>query len=80
LFRPHEEKSWSYQLPANSDIVTDRACSKSYIAIQKDDVKAKVVSDIREILDKGEDKVWIDEAQGIFEYPYKTILVVAERK
>jgi len=79
-FKPHEEKVWSYQLPANSEIVTDRACSKSYIAIQKDDVKAKVVNDIRQILDKGEDKVWIDEAQGIFEYPYKTILVVAERK
>jgi hypothetical protein len=80
LFRPHEEKIWSYQLPANAEIVIERACSKSYIAVQGDVMKARVVSDIKEILDKGEDKVWIDESQGIFEYPYQTLLVVAERK
>jgi hypothetical protein len=80
FFKPHEEQVWSYQAVANAEIVTDRACSKSYIAILSDDSKAKVVHDIKTILDRGDDKVWTDQSRGLFEYPYKTWVVVAERK
>lgn len=79
-FNPPEEKTWNYKLHANKEIVVDRASSKSYVAILPDDQKAKVQQDIREVVDQGHDKVWVDEAQGLFEYPYKTWVVIARKR
>jgi hypothetical protein len=39
-----------------------------------------VKEDLATILKKGDGKVWINESEGIFEYPYKTDVVVARRK
>lgn len=57
----------------------NRAFSKSYITVLPDDEKAKVKSELTSVIERGEGKVWTDENQGIFEYPYKTFLVIAER-
>lgn len=73
------EKDWSYTLPGTIDIVLDRASSKSYVAILPEDEKTKVREDVRTIVERGEDKVWTDEAQGVFEYPYKTYVVIAHK-
>ena len=80
LFHPHEETIFSYTLPATLDIVADRVCSKSYVAVQPEDEKQKVRQTVKNILDTGHDKVWIDEKEGIFEYPYKTYVVAMRRK
>lgn len=80
LFAAPEENQWPYDLPATVDIVVDRASSKSYISILPDAEKAKVQADLREIVNKGEDKVWIDEAKGEFKYPYRTYVVVSRKK
>lgn len=80
FFQPPEEKEWIYHLPGTLDIVTNRALSKSYIAVLSDEGKRSVVNDIKEIIERGEDKVWIDEKQGIFEYPYRTYVVIAQKK
>jgi hypothetical protein len=58
------------------DIVTNRAMSKSYIAVQPKDIKTRIKDDIKNIVECGDDKRWIDEDQGFFEYPYQTLLVV----
>ncbi|KAJ6630847.1 S-adenosyl-L-methionine-dependent methyltransferase [Mycena sp. CBHHK59/15] len=79
-FEPPQEKTWSAPLPATHDIVVDRACSKSYIAILPDEEKAKVRVDLEVVVEKGEGKVWINESEGTFEYPYKTYLVIAQKK
>ncbi|KAJ7769023.1 S-adenosyl-L-methionine-dependent methyltransferase [Mycena olivaceomarginata] len=79
-FEAPEEKSWSIPLPASADIVVDRVRSKSYIALLPDEEKAIVKEDLATILKKGDGKVWINESEGIFEYPYKTDVVVARRK
>ncbi|KAI0725147.1 S-adenosyl-L-methionine-dependent methyltransferase [Fomitopsis betulina] len=79
-FEPHEEQTWNYTLPGTRDIVVNRALSKSYIAVLPLDEKEKVVQDIDEILLKGEGKKWTDESQGIFEYPYGTVLVTCKKK
>lgn len=79
-FQPPQEKTWSYSLPATLDIVVNRACSKSYIAILPEDEKANVKDDIKTIVEKGDDKVWLDESQSIFEYPYKCFVVIADKR
>ncbi|KAJ6481287.1 S-adenosyl-L-methionine-dependent methyltransferase [Mycena vitilis] len=79
-FEPAEEKTWTARLPATLEIVLDRASSKSYMAILPDDEKAKVRDELAAIVERGEDKVWQDEKAGIFEYPYKSEVVIARRK
>lgn len=54
--------------------VQDRVLSKSYIAIVSQEEKAALMSRIAEILDQ-EDKKWIDQSRGTFEYPYKTTVI-----
>ncbi|KAI0256831.1 S-adenosyl-L-methionine-dependent methyltransferase [Lactifluus subvellereus] len=80
LFQPHQERSWSYSLMSSLEIVTDRAMSKSYIAVQPEDIKTTIKADIKEIIDRGDGRRWIDEDKGFFEYPYKTLVVVFHRK
>jgi len=80
VFEPPQEQRWSAPLPATLDIVVDRACSKSYMAILPDDEKVKVREDLAAIVKKGDDKVWINESEGVFEYPYSTDVVIARRK
>ena len=70
FFKEPVEKTWSVVFPATADIAVNRACSKSYIAVLEEDEKSKVVNDVQKIVARGEDRVWIDEGAGIFEYPY----------
>ncbi|KAH7889226.1 S-adenosyl-L-methionine-dependent methyltransferase [Phlebopus sp. FC_14] len=79
-FKEPEENSYSYHLPASEDTCVNRALSKSYISVLEQDEKDKVVHDIRDILARGDGKVWIDESRGIFQYPYKTLVVVSRKK
>ncbi|KAI0273766.1 S-adenosyl-L-methionine-dependent methyltransferase [Gloeopeniophorella convolvens] len=80
LFQPPKEQTWSYSLVGSLEIVTDRVMSKSYIAVQPDDVKTQIKASVKEIIDRGDDRKWIAEDKGIFEYPYKTLAVVLRRK
>ena len=79
-FNPPEEKTWSYTVHANKELVVDRVSSRSYFAILPDDKKSKVQQEIRKLVEQGHDKVWVDEAQGLFEYPYKTCIVIAHKR
>ncbi|KAA1471133.1 S-adenosyl-L-methionine-dependent methyltransferase [Dentipellis sp. KUC8613] len=80
LFEPPVEKVWDYLLPGTLEIVTNRAFSRSYVAIQTDDVKAKIKTDIQAIVERGDGKKWIDEANGVFEHPHKTYVVIMNKK
>lgn len=80
LFQPNDEKEFAYILPATADIVADRVCSKSYIAIESEETQAQVRGWVKDILKKGNGLVWIDEKEGVFEYPYKTYVVALKRK
>ncbi|KAH7921739.1 S-adenosyl-L-methionine-dependent methyltransferase [Leucogyrophana mollusca] len=79
-FEAQVETTYTYHLLGSVPIVTDRAQSKSYIAVLPADEKTKVVEDIKDILAKGEGLTWIDKEKGEFEYPYKTLVVVSKRK
>ncbi|KAI0035092.1 S-adenosyl-L-methionine-dependent methyltransferase [Vararia minispora EC-137] len=74
-----QEEIFAYTLEGSLEIVTDRVQSKSYITMLEQNEKAKVIEQIREIIERGDGKKWIDEGKGIFEYPYKTLVVIAKR-
>lgn len=79
-FLPPSENTWSYVLHATVDTVLDRAATKSYIAVLPEDEKLQVQSFLKAVVEKGDDKIWIDETKGIFQYPYKCFVVVSQKK
>lgn len=80
FFTAAEENSWDYNIPGTVDIVVDRALSKSYTVVLPDAEKKSITEDIKGYLQNDKGKVWIDESQGLFEYPYKTLVVTATKK
>lgn len=80
LFQPPAEEVFEYNLIGTTDIVVNRAFSKSFITMLPVDEKAKVENKIKEIVERGDGRKWVDESQGVFEYPYKCWVVIAKRK
>ncbi|KAK9894302.1 S-adenosyl-L-methionine-dependent methyltransferase [Cystobasidium minutum MCA 4210] len=80
-----EPEQFDYHLshPTTVQGVVDRVWSKSYITAQSKEEQDKIAAGIKEILSKqddGGDKKWIDEKEGVFEYPYETNLFIMKRK
>ena len=48
--------------------------------ILPDDVKASIREEIKDIIHRGDGLKWSDEAQGIFEYPYRARAVISRKK
>jgi len=80
FFEPPKEESWSYHITGSKESAVDRASSKSYIAVLPDNEKKEVQDKIRKIVDEDTSKVWINESEGTFEYPYKSYVVVCHKK
>lgn len=62
-------------IPTTVQGVKNRVLSKSYISIRTDQQKQELQSKIDELFAQGDDKIgrrWIDEKEGVFEYPYVT--------
>lgn len=68
-----------YIIPGTVEGVVARALSKSYISVLHDDEKKEVVDTLRRILET-EQKTWISEEEGVFEYPYETTVVTVHRE
>ncbi|KAK0210951.1 S-adenosyl-L-methionine-dependent methyltransferase [Desarmillaria ectypa] len=68
-FQSPVEKTWAFTLPCDVSLGNLPA-----------NVKSKVLDEIKTIVQRGEDKVWIKENEGTFEYPYQTVLVIAQKK
>jgi len=75
-FHPQEELSWVRVIPTTREGVVDRVLSKSYITQLSENDRIRLREEIRNYLDEETSKVWIDKENGVFEYPYKTFLVV----
>jgi hypothetical protein len=61
-------------IPTTTKGVQDRVLSKSYITILSEEDKGRLCMEIEALLEE-ENKVWIDESSGIFQYPYKTTVI-----
>lgn len=79
-FEPQLEQVWDRIIPTTIQGVLDRVCSKSYITQLSDKEKNQLRENTQKCLTEDKSKVWMDEAQGIFEYPYKTFLVTMNKK
>ncbi|KAG6334831.1 hypothetical protein ID866_4253 [Astraeus odoratus] len=74
-FHEPEEKVWDYHVVTTEQLAIDRALSKSYISVLPPEQKASVVSELIAIMARGDDRVWVDQSRGMFEYPYQTLVV-----
>lgn len=79
-FEPPEELTFTHIVTGSLQGVIDRAHSKSYIAIRPEETRMQISKDLKEIVERGDGKVWIDEKQGTFEYPYINTAIVMRKK
>jgi hypothetical protein len=78
-FKAPKEQIWNRAIPTTEEGVCNRVFTKSYAAVLGDEEKAVLKDKLRSVLRLGEDRVWVDEANGVFEYPYKTRLIVMHK-
>jgi hypothetical protein len=78
-FKAPQEQVWCRVIPTTEEGVYGRVFSKSYTTVLRDEEKAVLKEKLRSILQLGEGRVWIDEANGVLEYPYKTRLIVMHK-
>lgn len=76
---PIDKEGWPFSLPAMVELAIERAMSKSPLAVQNDEGKKKAEGVLKEILKRGDGLKWIEET-GVFEYPYRTEVVVLRQK
>ena len=79
FFGTAEETKWKYILPVTTEGVIARTLSKSYISALPEGERKEVADSLRNILET-EQKTWINEEGGVFEYPYETTVVTIRRK
>lgn len=60
--------------------VTGYMLSASWIAVQPQEEKAKIVAMVNEIIDRGDGLVWLDKEKGEFEIPFKTETTIMQSK
>lgn len=48
--------------------------------MQSEEGKQKAAATVKEIVARGDGMKWIDQEKGVFEYPYKTQVVVVKQK
>ncbi|KAJ3990130.1 S-adenosyl-L-methionine-dependent methyltransferase [Lentinula detonsa] len=84
LFEGPIEESFQWWIPTTVEGVVQRVSSKSYIAILEQESKDeynKLVQNVKELLKREDvEKSWVDTEKGVFEYPYKSTVVVARKK
>lgn len=80
LFQPQQELLFSHTITGSLPGTIDRAFTKSYIAVTSDETKEMLKKEITEIISRGDGKVWIDQEQGTFKYPYNTTVIIMQKK
>jgi tryptophanyl-tRNA synthetase len=68
-FEPEIEQTWDRAVPTTIQGVLDRVFSKSYITQISDKDGEELRKKVQNYLATDKSKVWMDEAQGVFEYP-----------
>lgn len=77
---PTIKEEWPSIRPVTKESVVQMSMTASMIAVQTDETKRQIKAELDEILERGEEKKWIDEGNGVFESPYKTLVAVARKK
>jgi len=74
LFGTSEEVIWKYVLPVTVEGVVTRELTRSYISALPEGEREIVTNNVRSVLE-AEQKIWVNEEEGIFEYPYRTTVI-----
>ncbi|KAG8901077.1 hypothetical protein FRB99_005572 [Tulasnella sp. 403] len=77
---PHEEHEVVHTVPTTLKAVIERVFTKSYVAVLPESEKALLRKDIHDNTVLGEGRTWIDEENGIWEYPHKNLVVLLQKK
>ncbi|KAJ6551448.1 S-adenosyl-L-methionine-dependent methyltransferase [Mycena capillaripes] len=79
FFGPPEEETLPYTIPASLNDIVSRGLSSSRVVVLTDAEKETFAKDVEAIVQRGEDKVWIDEEKGTFHYPQRTQITISRR-
>ncbi|KAG8755281.1 hypothetical protein FRC14_004196 [Serendipita sp. 396] len=77
-FHPPKRFTTEWMVPTTFTGVQDRVLSKSYITQISQEEKEDLCTKITSVLENN-DKTWIDEASGVFEYPYQTTVIAMKK-
>lgn len=78
-FSRHEEAAIKHTEPTTLERYTALLMTWSGIAILPDDEKEDLKEQIRAIVERGDELVWVDKERGIFELPRVTPVVIFRR-
>lgn len=83
-FEPPEHTFHTYSVSSTPTSCVDRALSKSYTSVLPAEEKQALADKLRAAIEEGDGMKVLKEAEGdeekVFEYPYKTEVVVIRRK
>lgn len=79
-FHDPQEDHIKYVTHDSLEPFTIRFKTWSAIAAQSDDVQEEIALKLKTIIERGEDIKWVDEAEGIFEVPMATPIIIIRRK
>jgi len=79
-FLEPEEDTVKYSTEETLETVIMRFMTWSAVAVKTDEEKRKIAEHMKEIVEKGEDVVWVNKAEGILDAPMSTPLIVIRRK
>jgi hypothetical protein len=65
-FDPHKEFHVTRSIPTTEQGVVDRVLSKSFVTNLGTQEQAQIEAKVREVVKKGDGRVWIDKEKGIF--------------
>ncbi|KZT52479.1 S-adenosyl-L-methionine-dependent methyltransferase [Calocera cornea HHB12733] len=79
-FAKEREDEVEHIVPTTREGVVNRVFSKSYMTALQGREREEITRRIEEVVDRGEGRKWIDEKQGVFEWPYKTCIITCKLK
>lgn len=79
-FEPPTEEIVRTKAIATREGISAYLLSASHIAVLPADEKAKITTQVAEVLDRGEGLVWVDKEKGEFEQAFETSVVIMKRK
>lgn len=78
-FLPPEGEAVKYVETSTMEVEVERAMTWSALAALDDDGKREAREKLKEIIERGEGLVWVNEGEGTFEAPYSVPIIFMKR-
>jgi len=77
--KPLQREIFENNLVATRDLVVQRYLTWSAIGAQSDEEKEKIKEKVAKIVDDDPNKTWLDEKEGVFQWPHRTFVDIIRR-